>query len=132
MSQENVEIVRRAYEAWNRGDLNWIANRVRDDCEMRPLRFFDLDEVYRGKEGFLGFTKIWRDAWDEITVTIEQIHDLGDRLLALLTFSGTGRASGIEVSLRLGHLITVENGLLTQLLVIEGWEEALEAAGLRQ
>jgi ketosteroid isomerase-like protein len=56
MSQENVELVRQVYEAWNRGDLEWLLNHTTPDFEFRTVRLFpDLEPVYRGHEGFRHF-----------------------------------------------------------------------------
>jgi ketosteroid isomerase-like protein len=55
MSQENVEIVRQAYEAWNRGDLEWLLDRITPDYEFRTAQLFpDTEAVYRGREGLTG------------------------------------------------------------------------------
>jgi hypothetical protein len=52
-------------------------------------------------------------------------------VLALLTFNATGRGSGVTTPMRIGHLLTFRDGQLALLIGIEGWDQALEAAGLR-
>ena len=131
MSRENVELMRKAYEAWNRGELDWLLDHMTDDFEFwAGLGFSDLDAVYRGKEGWRRFVEMWRDAWAEITVRVERIEDLEDRLLALLTFDGNGRGSGVEVSLRVGQVATVRDTKLSKLVSTPSWDEALKAVGL--
>jgi ketosteroid isomerase-like protein len=133
MSQENVEVARQAYEAWNRGDLGWLLDHMTEDFEFQTgLGFADLDAVYRGKEGWRRFAQTWQEAWEHITVRVERIEDLDDGIVALLTFDGTGRGSGVEVSVRVGHVATVMEGRMSKLVSIAGWEEALEAVGLRE
>src|SRR5215216_3692028 len=133
MSQENVALARQAYEAWNRGDLDWFLDHMTEDFEFRPgLGFSDLEAVYRGKQGWRRFAETWREAWEDITVRVERIEDLDDRILALLTFDGKGRGSGVEVSVRVGHVATVTDARVSKLVSIGGWEEALEAAGLSE
>jgi ketosteroid isomerase-like protein len=103
-----------------------------EDFEFRPgLGFSDLDAVYRGKEGWRRFAEVWQEAWEDITVRVERIEEVDDRIVALLTFDGKGRGSGVEVSLRVGHLATVTEGRVAKLVTIADWDEALEAAGLR-
>jgi ketosteroid isomerase-like protein len=132
MSQENVEVARQAYEAWNRGDLEWLLDHMTEDFEFQTgLGFADLDAVYHGKEGWRRFAQTWQEAWEHITVRVERIEDLDDGIVALLTFDGTGRGSGVEVSVRVGHVATVTEGRMSKLVSIPGWEEALEAVGLR-
>jgi ketosteroid isomerase-like protein len=133
MSQENVELARQAYEAWNDGDLDWMLDHMTEDFEFRPgLGFSDIDAVIRGKDGWRRFSEMWNEAWEDITVRVERIEDLDDRIVALLTFDGRGRGSGVEVSIRVGHLATVRAGQVSKLTSIAGWDEALEAVGLRE
>src|SRR4051794_41332901 len=108
MSKENVELARQAYEAWNSGDLEWFLDHMTEDFEFRPgLGFSDLSAVYRGKEGWRRFAETWREAWEDITVRVERIEEVDDRIVALLTFDGKGRGSGVEVSIRVGQVATV-------------------------
>jgi ketosteroid isomerase-like protein len=133
VSQENVELTRLAYEAWNNGDLDWMLDHMTEDFEFRPgLGFADIDPIIRGKDGWRRFSEMWHEAWEEITVRVERIEDLDDRILALLTFEGRGRGSGVEVSIRVGQLATLRAGRVSKLTSITGWDEALEAVGLRE
>jgi ketosteroid isomerase-like protein len=133
MSQENVELMRQAYEAWNRGEPDWLLNHMTEDFEFSAgLGFSDIDAVYRGKEGWRNFIEIWHDAWAEITVRVERIEDQEDRLVALLIFDGRGRGSGVEVSLRVGQVATVRGAKVSKLVSTPSWSEALEAVGLSE
>jgi ketosteroid isomerase-like protein len=133
MSQENVELARQAYEAWNRGDLDWLLNHMTEDFEFWPgLGFSDMDDVYRGKAGWRRFAETWREAWEEITVRVERIEEVDDRIVALLTFDARGRGSGVEVSLQVGQVATVREGKVAKLVSAPSWGEALEAAGLSE
>jgi len=133
MSQENVELTRQAYEAWNNGDLDWMLDHMTEDFEFRPgLGFSDIDAVVRGKDGWRRFAEMWREAWEDITVRVERIEDLDDRIVALLIFDGRGLGSGVEVSVRVGHVATVTEGRVSKLVSIGSWDETLEAVGLRQ
>jgi ketosteroid isomerase-like protein len=133
MSQENVELTRQAYEAWNNGDLDWMLDHMTEDFEFRPgLGFSDIDAVVRGKDGWRRFAEMWREPWEDITVRVERIEDLDDRIVALLIFDGRGRGSGVAVSVRVGHVATVTEGRVSKLVSIGSWDETLEAVGLRE
>ena len=128
-----MELTRQAYEAWNDGDVDWMLDHLTEDFEFKPgLGFSDVNTVIRGKEGWRRFAETWREAWEDITVGVERIEDLDDRIVALLTFDGRGRGSGVEVSLRVGHVATVREGRLSTLVSIASWDETLEAVGLRE
>ena len=76
MSEENVELAGQFYDAWNRGDLDWIADRVTDDFELRPVvGFLDFEEVYRGRDGWERFARTWLQAWVGATIELERVED---------------------------------------------------------
>jgi ketosteroid isomerase-like protein len=133
MSQQNVDLTQQAYATWNTGELEWLLDHMTDDFEFQPgLGFSDLNTVIRGKEGWRQFAETWREAWEDITVKVERIEDLDDRIVALLSFHGRGRGSGVEVSLRVGHVATVREGRLSKLVSIASWDETLGAVGLSE
>jgi hypothetical protein len=55
-----------------------------------------------------------------------------DLIVALLTFVGSGRGSGVEVSLRVGQVLTVADRRVSKLVSTPDWDEALEAVGLSE
>ncbi len=113
------------------GDLDWIGDRVTDDFELRPfLGFLDLEEVYRGRDGWERFAQTWLQAWRTHPIELQRMEDVGDRVLVLLTFNATGRGSGVSVPMKFGHLLTFRDRRVASIVVIEGWDRTLEAAGL--
>jgi ketosteroid isomerase-like protein len=109
MSQENVELVRQGYEAWNRGDLEWQLDHITPDFEFRTAQLFpDTEAVYRGREGVRQFWDTFREPWGSVLIEVERIEPIGDdRVLALLRFHGRGR-DGVEVTLEYANLWTIE------------------------
>jgi ketosteroid isomerase-like protein len=89
MSQENVEVVRRTFDAYNRADLEGVLDHLAPDFEFHPSgRFMDTQAVYLGREGWIDFWNTFQAAWESITISIERIEDLGDRVLILGIFHG--------------------------------------------
>jgi ketosteroid isomerase-like protein len=131
MSQENLELARRAYEAWTRDDFDWILERIAEDFELHALPELFPDELYVGKAGWTKFVNVWRSAWETIAVHVELMKDLGDDVLALLAFEGVGRGSGAVASLTVDHRVAIRDGRFVDMKVLMP-EEALEAAGLRE
>jgi ketosteroid isomerase-like protein len=133
MSEENVELVRQGYEAWNRGDLEWLLDPSTADSEFRTARLFpDTDAVYRGQEGFRKFWNTFREPWETFLIEVERLEPIGDdRVLALLWFHGSGR-QGVEVTLKFANLFTLEDQMVHHLVNFADWQEALEAAGLSE
>jgi ketosteroid isomerase-like protein len=132
MSLQNVDLVRSAFEAWNSGDLDRFADHAAEDVAWlevtgRPdgpaTERFGRDRMREGLGSLF-------DAFDSYVLHLEELHDLGDRVVAIVREVARGRASGLEIDGRWGYLITVENGEMAR---IEAYREAalaLEAAGL--
>jgi ketosteroid isomerase-like protein len=132
MSRQNLEVIERGYAAWNRRDLQELLEVISPDFEFWPLPgFLDIEKVYRGKEGFKRFFETWWEAWTALDLSVERTEDLGDRVLALVLFDGVGRSSGARVTLSVGHLWSLRDGLIVRLDALEP-DEAVEAAGLVQ
>jgi ketosteroid isomerase-like protein len=131
MSDKNVELVRQSYEAWNRGDLEWLLDHLTPDHEFRTAQLFpDTEAVYRGREGFKRFWNTFRQPWETLRIEIERVEPVGhDRVLALFTFHGRGR-DGLEATLEFANLFTVKNGLASRNVALPDWQQALDAAGL--
>ena len=112
MSEENVELVRQGYEAWNRGDLEWLLEHVTPDYEFWTEQLFpDTEAIYRGREGLRQFWNTLQGPWQTLSIEVERIEPIGDdRVLALFRFHAWGR-DGVEAKKEYANLFTFENGL---------------------
>jgi ketosteroid isomerase-like protein len=131
MSEENVEIVRRLYEALGRGDLDAILELSDPD-----IRIYDPDlpggGEFKGKEQAMAFLKGWREPWDDYSVEVEKMREAGDRVVALTRHRGRGKGSSVPVELADAHVWTFRDGRATHLQTFLDRAEALEAAGLSE
>ena len=133
MSQENVEIVRRHIETWNRRDLTaWLA-LYSPDAEIDWSRARGpLKGVYRGRGER-------ETLWNEFFFTFQEAQiktpqgftDAGSEVVVSNTTHFRGR-EGIEVSASSTWVFTVENGQITCLRLFQDRAEALEAVGLSE
>jgi ketosteroid isomerase-like protein len=84
MSQENVEVVRRAMIAWQSGALGEMDRLVAADAEWRPTALVGTSrEVYVGPEGVREWGSEMASRHSEMRNEIDEIRDLGDRVLVL-------------------------------------------------
>ncbi|MQA74527.1 MAG: hypothetical protein GEU88_09350 [Solirubrobacterales bacterium] len=133
MSEENVERYREALEAWNRRDLVWILEQAAPDFEFHTAGIFPgVEPVYRGREGMVEFwTSFIEEPWALLRIEIESVEAAGaERVLALLTFSGTTRESGEEVTTPYAHLAAFRGEEVVRIDAFGAWEDARRAAGL--
>jgi ketosteroid isomerase-like protein len=133
MSQENVELVRRAFEAFNRGDLDAASEIADPDIVLRPPETwrtleggvaYGLDAVYR-------FFANYRDAFGP-HVEIEEQLDAGDRVVTRYRSHVRGDYSGVEGDLRFTMVHTFREGLVVMIEVFTDHADALRAAGLAE
>jgi ketosteroid isomerase-like protein len=134
MSQENVEIVRAGYDAWNRGDLQAVLDRLHPDVEWEenPDVYPGLDRIYRGHDGFLKRQRDAFDVWEWFRVEDREFIDAGEHVVAFLHLIGKGRHSGIEVEMSLYDVLTFRDAKITRHRVYADRAEALEAVGLSE
>jgi ketosteroid isomerase-like protein len=132
VAKENVEIARRSYEAWNRGDLDAWLEAAHPDIEFRTAQLFsDTEGVYRGIDGMRKFWETFRDPWESIQIEIEHLDAIGDdRVLGLVWFRGRGLGSGAEASIQYANLSSFDNGQVTLVIGFSDWDQARKAAGL--
>jgi len=134
MSEENVEVVRRAYEAFARGDLDGVLEAMDPDVEWAPAIAPLLGvEPVRGKDALRRFfTQQLPEGFVDFEATPSSIEDLGDTVLVNVRYFGRGRVSGVPVSLEVFSLITLSGGQVVTLRDYETRVAALEAAGLSE
>jgi ketosteroid isomerase-like protein len=134
MSQENVEVVKRIFRAWERGDfssVDWAAPDI--EFVLHSRREGPGDEVLHGAEAMGRAWGEWLSAWDEFRLTAQRFIDLGDEVVVLVEFGGRGKTSGAPIEqLSGGNLFTFRDGKVIRLTTYSDRREALEAAGLRQ
>jgi ketosteroid isomerase-like protein len=135
MSQENVELVRRAYELFNQGGPEAVINAG----IWSPEIVFDFSPshipglgVYRGHaEVRAFFEEDWFGAFpfEEWEVEFDKLVDLGDRVIVLSRQRGRGASSGVAAELEQGIIFTLRDGEVVRVELHPDLEKALEAAG---
>ena len=136
MSEENVAVIRRLFDAYNRGDIEAmiaLANAPAD-FEFVPSGVLipDLSSVQRGPEGLRRLVETFYDAFDSIQVEVHELIDAGDRVFSSFTLRGRGKRSGAVTTFEGWLVWTVQDGRIARLLGFTDRDPALEAAGLSE
>jgi len=132
MSQENVAIVRRAWEAFVRRDNDTALALYDPEIEI-DLRDENVGtRAYYGIEGVQRYFRDLMSAFGDMTSEVEEWIDAGDQVVAMVRSYGRGRRSGVPVDMLEAHVWTVREGKLRRLQTFATKAEALEAAGLSE
>ena len=131
MSQENMEIVRRGYEAYAGGD---VAAMLADlDPEMTTYREEPDGATFHGPDGFLQAIAEWVEDFDEFVATAEELIDANDhQVIVRVHQTATGAQSGAAIEGDFWFVHTLSDSKVTRLDMLTTKEKALEAAGLRE
>jgi ketosteroid isomerase-like protein len=135
MSRENVEIVVRFIESYNRRDVETMLEDLVPAVEWRPALPLVLGEatVYHGHEGAREWLRNLYDVVDEAEVEYSEIRGLVDRVLGIGHLRIRGRGSGTETDSPFAHLTDFgPDGKAIRMWTYLDPEEALEAAGLSE
>ena len=131
MSQENVEIVRAWYDAFNRDDWDAMVKDAAPGFEVDfsrsvgPWRgVFGLDQIRRITEEF-------RETWESDWLEPHEFIEAGDLVVVPGTQHVKGRG-GIEVVARGAYVWTIRNGAIERMVMYQERKEALAAVGLSE
>src|SRR6476659_620115 len=135
MSEENVEIVRKVIEAWNRRDFETLTSLGDDDVELHLIGGFAdmVGDTFDGPDAVLRF---WREMAETIggRIDFDDARELGDKnkLLVRSTWTGSGVESGAPAKMENGQIWTFRNGRVRRVDAYYDPAAALEAGGLRE
>ena len=133
MSEENVEVVRKLTDAFNRGDLDAWLGFLSPEVAWESLPLVGFRDVYRGRSGAREWLEQLLEVFEEARLEIEETTALSDdRVLTGYTQIGRGRGSGLPGELRTWQIFWVAKDLITRRQVFWTRDEALEAAGLSE
>jgi uncharacterized protein len=133
MSQQNVETVRRIYDAFQRDDWGSALEFVSPDIELHGTSGgLSEGSVARGIPAVRQMFEAWdAEAWEETRLSPREFIDAGDQVVVMQHELRRGRGSGVEVESETAVLFELRDGrvIRTQGFMHQG--EALKAAGLQ-
>jgi len=132
MSHENLEIVRRAADAFNRRDLATLLRDFDQEAEWVEDQRYPGAETFRGPSGVERSLRKWWDAWGELTMTIDDTIDLGDRVVVGGRVHARGHDSDVALEAPFGGVYEFREGRVMRVQILGSRDEALEAASLTE
>jgi ketosteroid isomerase-like protein len=132
MSDEDVEVARRAFDSFNRRDLASAAEAFNPDAEWIPYLTALEEDAYRGREQI---EAMWRDVLrnfpDFRIELMELVTARGDTLVFRVEFQGMGRASGADTRTTVFQVVSFRDGRVARVESFRDRRDALGAEGLR-
>jgi ketosteroid isomerase-like protein len=113
MSEENVQVAQRTYEAFARGDVPAVLENFHGDVEWQAAEGLPWGGLHRGPEAVAQnvFGAVM-DAIDDFTVNPERFLDTEDAVVVLGRYGGKGRESGKTLDAAFAHVWDLEDGKL--------------------
>jgi len=132
MSEENVDVVRRAFEAYSRGDIDEVLRLCDEDIVIiQAPEVPGAPPRHDGHAGVLEAFGLWPAQWDDYRVEIRRVlADPGDYVVVGTHQSGRGKESGVEVQADFTFVFAVRNGRIAEWRIFVRESDGLAAVGL--
>jgi ketosteroid isomerase-like protein len=131
MSQENVEVVRAAYAAWNAGDINALRDLHHPEVIARYGAAWPEPGPFVGRDAVVRQIEQLRETWDASAAEpMTDFIDAGDRVVAEFVWHGTGH--GPAFAFEGAAVYTMRHGMIFEIEYFRNLAKALEAAGLSE
>jgi ketosteroid isomerase-like protein len=133
MSQENVELVRQAYEAFAAGGVDATALSFAPDAIHHAFPEWVTQSEYRGPDGLRTLLAEWTDNFDDFEFDVRELRDCGDSVVMLGETVGRIKGSGVPIRQPVGTVWSdFRDGQIGQSRSFLTWHEALAAVGLSE
>ena len=100
-----------AYAALGQGDESAALAMLAPDCEWRESAELPGAQVLRGRDAIAGFLREFLESWERFDQRIEEVVVQGERIGLVIHLTAVGRASGVELDTRYGHIWTMRDDL---------------------
>ena len=129
MSEENVEIVRRAIAMFLSGDVEGAIREYADPAMEFVSRFGLMDgRAYSGESELPNYMDDIAETWERYERELEELIEAGDAVVAVLKITAVSKTTGLEVNERVGVAFWLENRRILRMVSFPTVPEALEAA----
>jgi ketosteroid isomerase-like protein len=132
MSQENVEVVKAFFEAYNARNIGAVDRLLHPEAEITTLSTrAGMPDHWRQGTTKRYFEQL-DEAWTDLRIEVEDYCELGELVVALGVLRGAGMSSHVEVARDFATVFVVRNSQIVVLDTYDNWNAGLEAAGLRE
>jgi uncharacterized protein len=127
MGGSEREIVRKAFEAFGRGDIDGVLELCDPDIVVRdPQR---TGTTFRGPDGVRQFFEEWLESWEEYRSEPVEFTETGGEILVRADQSGRGKLSGIEINQDLFVVLRIRDARFVEYRLYTNREDAVASMG---
>ena len=131
MSQENVEVVRTFFDAWNARDMDAIRELYDSDAVVCPPEGWPEPGPFVGRDAVMRQFQQMRDIWDaDAGEPLSDFIGAADRVVVRTAWRGAGR--GPESTMEFTIVFTVRKGRIVYQETYWNYAETLEMLGLAE
>jgi ketosteroid isomerase-like protein len=123
----SASVVREIIDALNRADVDGVLARMDPQFEWRPLEDSPVAGTYRGHGQVRRYIEDWLTTFEGVRLDVEELRELGERVVAVVRNYARARQSGLELQGRFCQVWTVRGGTAVEMQEYATRGEALAA-----
>jgi len=135
LSEHNVDLIRSAFDAYTRGDIDAVLALCAEDiliAQAPEVIATGVPPEQHGRDGVLEALDLWPNQWDDFQIEIERIvADPGDHVVVATLQRGRGRQSGVEVEAEFFFTFAVRDARIAEWRIFADEGEAVAATRSR-
>ncbi|PWU24779.1 MAG: hypothetical protein C5B48_04655 [Candidatus Rokuibacteriota bacterium] len=133
MPDADFEVIRQAWDACSRGDIEGMVEKLDPDIELIPFGASMQGKAYRGHDGVREwFREEIEPDWAEFQTIPQQFRRVDGRILVFGQWIASGRTSGVHLNVAATWIVDVRDGKITRWQTYTDRDEALEALRARR
>ena len=128
MSQEDLQVVKAFFDAYNARDSEAVDEMLHPEAEITTLSTrAGMPDHWRKGTTSQYFEQL-DQAWTNLRAEVQDYRDLGERVVALGVLRGAGMSSHVEVARDFATVFAIRNGRILVLDTYDNWADGLAAA----
>ncbi len=131
MSDANVELARRSFEAWNQRDVAWFIDNGTEDFEFFPAIVTGVEgqgSAVRGEDQVRQHFADLDETWESFVLDQDEYREVGEQVVCIVRLRARGRGSGLEMDLPVAMALWFRGDKMARAQSFLDVDQALEAA----
>jgi ketosteroid isomerase-like protein len=127
-----AELANEFWDAYNSGGTEAAIQYLASGVKGHSAPEWTGKALYEGHDGMRELSREWTESFEDYRWQPEHSIDVGDGRAVLLAHHSGRMRAGVPIEGKVAGVFTVEGDLIKEVRFFFTWEEALEAAGLKE